>query len=147
MDGYGFVISHELASNVFVDERGVRFAFRLRQAMLQSLDDYIEESLLVEVSSGKLDRWNTILDRYVQTQSMSVVTTIIPDKLLFFVHPNVSFEEYLNEWKHCLDHALEEPALYQTKPLRKKAYARVGLMGNPSDGFYGTYTLQKAKLL
>lgn len=44
----------------------------------------------------------------------------------------------LSDYKRCLDegrHPLYAGA--DTKPITKRAYARVGLVGNPSDGFYG----------
>jgi hypothetical protein len=117
---------------VYVNWKGVNFAFRLSQKLLQGLDDYNEKSL------GVL--WNDALGRYIQSQSSSVTSSAVPDTLLSYVIPNLTLEEYMSEWKDCLNDTLKVPTNYQKKPLRTKAYARVGLMGNPSDGFYGTYT-------
>ena len=48
-----------------------------------------------------------------------------------FMEMQLPLDEYLADW---LDDAGTPCAM---DPIHVKAYARVGLMGNPSDGFYG----------
>ena len=43
----------------------------------------------------------------------------------------------LAEYRACLSGSSPQQATEVQAPITKKAYARVGLMGNPSDGFNG----------
>lgn len=123
----------------------MEFAFRLSQKLLQGLDDYQQVGLPI-TSERKPIRWNDALNQYIQSQACTV-STMVSDTLLSFINPNINLKEYLNKWKNCLDHGLEVPTNYQNKVLRTKAYARVGLMGNPSDGFYGIVAFSKCSTI
>ncbi|KAF7727646.1 hypothetical protein EC973_007304 [Apophysomyces ossiformis] len=56
-----------------------------------------------------------------------------------FMSPTLTLSAYQTSWMSYLDKYLDEDGVenHQTQPIHTKAYARVGLMGNPSDGFYG----------
>lgn len=75
----------------------------------------------------KLDKWNPKM------------TIPVPNgRLVAYANPNISFQEYLDHWQDCLRDRLRiDTSHLQTNPIHQRAYARVGLMGNPSDGFFG----------
>ncbi|OAD74978.1 hypothetical protein PHYBLDRAFT_111376 [Phycomyces blakesleeanus NRRL 1555(-)] len=55
--------------------------------------------------------------------------------------PNISLYDYQSIWSSYFDKNIKDKYLkddkYNTDPIIVRSYARVGLMGNPSDGFYG----------
>ncbi|RCH99315.1 hypothetical protein CU097_015348 [Rhizopus azygosporus] len=75
----------------------------------------------------KIDKWNPKM------------TIPVPNgRLVAYANPNISFQEYLDHWQDCLRDRLRiDTSHLQTNPIHQRAYARVGLMGNPSDGFFG----------
>ncbi|KAI9321265.1 ribosomal protein S5 domain 2-type protein [Dichotomocladium elegans] len=73
------------------------------------------------------------LSTAVTESSVSIDRVLIPaPSTTRFMHEDLSLAEYLSDW-------WAEPDAPQSlpDPIHVKAYARVGLMGNPSDGFYG----------
>lgn len=111
------------------------FAFGMSQEVLNGLDDYNENHL-----TDKKINWQNELDVYIQAQASTYKSNENACPLFDYVDPKVSLTSYIDHWVSCLDHKLDQRSKvckFQTEPLHIKAYARVGLMGNPSDGFYG----------
>lgn len=54
-----------------------------------------------------------------------------------YMMDSVDFEQYERDFAKAFDHHHRNGGGGKRDPIRVKAYARVGLMGNPSDGFYG----------
>ncbi|KAJ8659621.1 hypothetical protein O0I10_004600 [Lichtheimia ornata] len=81
---------------------------------------------------SNLDGWS-VIDQEKELAMMISDHIIVDDKpaAARFMEEQLSFDEYLADW---LDDAGTPCAM---DPIHVKAYARVGLMGNPSDGFYG----------
>lgn len=50
---------------------------------------------------------------------------------------DISFSEYMDKWSKLFSPYVTSEQRVTREPIHVKAYARVGLMGNPSDGFYG----------
>ncbi|RUP45372.1 hypothetical protein BC936DRAFT_148260 [Jimgerdemannia flammicorona] len=72
-----------------------------------------------------------------------VLTSFLPNApTLSYLTPTTTFSSYTSIYSTCLDHVLNPRSLltnpsHQSFPIVSRSYARVGLMGNPSDGFYG----------
>lgn len=81
---------------------------------------------------SNLNEWSTI-DQEKELAMMISDHVVVDEKpaAARFMDEDLSLEEYLTNW---LDDAGTPCAM---DPIHVKAYARVGLMGNPSDGFYG----------
>ncbi|KAI8073514.1 ribosomal protein S5 domain 2-type protein [Gilbertella persicaria] len=121
---------------VYYNQQNIPFAFGMSYQVLEGLDDVNEKKLAT--SAKDLEHgWPDELDSYMQQQPDTRLETVENSPLLNYVHPNLSLQDYLNQWESCLDHRLKLDTPCQTEPIHMKAYARVGLMGNPSDGFYG----------
>jgi hypothetical protein len=61
-----------------------------------------------------------------------------------YLDPRVTLSDYLEIWEKRLDSNIppRSPENYpdhQSDPIVTRSHARVGLMGNPSDGFYGKH--------
>ncbi|CAM0142548.1 unnamed protein product [Umbelopsis sp. WA50703] len=59
-----------------------------------------------------------------------------------YLDPRVTLSDYLKTWEKLLDSNIpprcpETFPNHQSQPIITRSNARVGLMGNPSDGFYG----------
>jgi hypothetical protein len=59
-----------------------------------------------------------------------------------YLNPRVTLKEYLEKWEKLLDSNIpprspENHPHHKEEPIVTRSFARVGLMGNPSDGFYG----------
>lgn len=79
-----------------------------------------------------LDGWS-VIDQEKELAMMISDHIVVDEKpaAARFMEEQLPFDEYLADW---LDDAGTPCAM---DPIHVKAYARVGLMGNPSDGFYG----------
>ncbi|KAG2200433.1 hypothetical protein INT46_002066 [Mucor plumbeus] len=114
------------------------FIFGMSYELLQSLDDYIEK-----VSPTADVDQKSRLKLYIITKAYgaSISKLSVEDYPVFdYVDPNVSLQSYLDTWQFCKNDDFDNRCRsfkFQTEPLHMRAYARVGLMGNPSDGFYG----------
>ncbi|CAG8563307.1 7441_t:CDS:2, partial [Scutellospora calospora] len=55
--------------------------------------------------------------------------------------PSLTLREYLSFFKSLFDNSIDTqknlPSYHQLTTITTRSYARIGLMGNPSDGFYG----------
>lgn len=63
-----------------------------------------------------------------------------------YLDPRVTLNDYLKTWEKLLDTNIppRSPKTFpnhQSQPIITRSNARVGLMGNPSDGFYGERNL------
>ncbi|KAG2230661.1 hypothetical protein INT48_005617 [Thamnidium elegans] len=119
----------------------VPFAFGMSQKALQGLDDHNEKKLAM-LPSRNPELFNRLdeLDSYIHAQALNQVSDTDGLPLFDFVHPQLSLSSYIDCWVNRLDHKLVQRSKQleiQTRPLHIKSYARVGLMGNPSDGFFG----------
>lgn len=108
---------------IYTTEKHVPFAYGMDLSLLNSLDSLEQEG-------------NKALSDILEP---TLTCGNIP--LFDYVDPRVTFQSYLDLWSHRLDHTLldrsKSLSSIQFDPIHIKAYARVGLMGNPSDGFYG----------
>jgi glucuronokinase len=107
-------------------------AFGLCHDKVVGLDCFIESQLNKNEESK--EGWEA-LAAYAGDYQTHVVSG---DHFQFLNHA-VTLDDYLKNWIHCLDHKLEGNNVFKLEPLNVKAHARVGLMGNPSDGFYGKH--------
>ncbi|KAG1245548.1 hypothetical protein G6F68_015015 [Rhizopus microsporus] len=78
-----------------------------------------------------------LVDYVKRQESNSFITTAKGATLFDFADPTLSFQTYLDHWENCLRYELKKEIKLKTNPIHQRAYARVGLMGNPSDGFFG----------
>lgn len=114
------------------------FIFGMSYELLQGLDDYIEK-----VSPTTDVDQKSRLKLYIITKAYDAsISKLSADDypVLNYVDPNVSLQSYLDKWQFCKNDDFDNRCRsfkFQTEPLHMRAYARVGLMGNPSDGFYG----------
>lgn len=119
----------------------VPFAFGMSKEVLQGLDDHNENNLISLPSENpKQLNWLDELDLYIQVQSLAQISSTDGLPLFDFVNPQLSLFSYINNWVYSLDHKLvsrSKKLEIQTNPIHIRSYARVGLMGNPSDGFFG----------
>ncbi|GAA5815661.1 hypothetical protein MFLAVUS_009174 [Mucor flavus] len=119
----------------------VPFAFGMSKEVLQGLDDHNENNLIsLPSEKPKQLNWLDELDLYIQVQSLAQISSTDGLPLFDFVNPQLSLFSYINNWVYSLDHKLvlrSKKLEIQTNPIHIKSYARVGLMGNPSDGFFG----------
>lgn len=130
---------------VLYNNAHIPFAFGMSYQVLTGLDDHNEKRSVLPSPSLKEDsasllRWQNDLDHYIHSQGVTFVYKEESTSHLDYVHPKVTLASYLDHWASCLDHKLNERSKefsFQAKPLHVRSYARVGLMGNPSDGFYG----------
>ncbi|KAI8982606.1 hypothetical protein BDB01DRAFT_843451 [Pilobolus umbonatus] len=70
--------------------------------------------------------WMKRLKDFLISNQLSIAQTAPHLDLMEYYTDDCSLTEYLENWMG-----------YRNRHIRKRAYARVGLMGNPSDGFYG----------
>lgn len=126
---------------VLYTESQIPYAFGMSREVLNRLDDHNEKHLADE----KLN-WQDELSNYIQAQASAHKSSDDALPLFDYVDPKVPLTSYIDHWVSCLDHKLDQRSKvfkFQTEPLHIKSYARVGLMGNPSDGFYGTMIKRK----
>lgn len=113
-------------------EKNVSFAFGINASLLNELDKRSEVSASDET-------WQQTLCGILGDTAETYLSKSSP--LFDYVDTSVTFQSYLDLWSQRLDHTLLQRSKLlkkiQMDPIHIKAYARVGLMGNPSDGFYG----------
>ncbi|OBZ81169.1 Glucuronokinase 1, partial [Choanephora cucurbitarum] len=132
----------EKAENfVYYNADQAPFAFGMSLQVVEGLDDHNEKNMeTLPTKDPKRLCWQDELDLYIQVQSEAHIEHINDGpgtSLLTYVNRNISLRDYLDRWESCLDHQLKTEIQFQDAPVHTKAYARVGLMGNPSDGFHG----------
>lgn len=114
------------------------FIFGMSYELLQGLDDYIER---VSPTTDVDQRSRLKLYIITKAYDASISKLSVDDYPVFdYVNSNVSLQSYLGTWQFCKNDDFDnrcKSSKFQTEPLHMRAYARVGLMGNPSDGFYG----------
>ncbi|KAG1044718.1 hypothetical protein G6F43_011418 [Rhizopus delemar] len=110
---------------------GLPVAFGLSLEAVACLDEYM---LTLEANESEKE-----LVDYVKRQESNSFITIAKGATLFdFADPTLSFQTYLDHWENCMRYELKSKEIsLKTNPIHQRAYARVGLMGNPSDGFFG----------
>ncbi|KAK4511508.1 phosphatidylinositol-binding protein scs2 [Mucor velutinosus] len=119
-----------------MDENSI--AFGMSFELLQGLDDYIEQV----APTADADQ-SSRLKLYIITKAYDASVSKLSAEdypLLNYVDASISLQSYLDTWQFCKDDDFNNRCKsfkFQTEPLHMRAYARVGLMGNPSDGFYG----------
>ncbi|KAI9283225.1 hypothetical protein BY458DRAFT_427791, partial [Sporodiniella umbellata] len=101
----------------------VPIAFGLTLEAIQSLDEL------------KIKDSHQSLESFVEKQHTWISLSAIGN-LMGYAYPQLSISSYLNQWEDCLSHK-QTKHTNKTEPIHQRAYARVGLMGNPSDGFFG----------
>ncbi|CEP14032.1 hypothetical protein [Parasitella parasitica] len=138
------VLQHTHSELFDVDRNFIRmidedpFIFGMSLELLQGVDDYIEKV----APTADTDQKNR-LKLYIITKAhrASISKLSVEDYSVFsYADPDVSLQSYLDVWQFCKNDDFDsrrKSFKFQTKPLHMRAYARVGLMGNPSDGFYG----------
>lgn len=113
----------------------------MSQEVLKGLDDHNEKNLAVlPYENLKKLNWLDELDLYIQVQAYAQISNKDGLPSFDFVDPVLPLASYIDYWVHALDRPILRPDhqfSFQSLPIHIKAYARVGLMGNPSDGFYG----------
>ncbi len=105
-------------------------AFGLSLEAVACLDEYM---LTLEANESEKE----LVDYVKRQESNSFITTAKGATLFDFADPTLSFQTYLDHWENCLRYELKKEIKLKTNPIHQRAYARVGLMGNPSDGFFG----------
>ncbi|KAL7321773.1 hypothetical protein PS15m_001507 [Mucor circinelloides] len=119
-----------------IDENPVIFGMSFE--LLQALDSYIEEV----APTSDADQ-NSRLNLYIITKAYDASISKLSKNdypALNYIDSSISLQSYLDTWQFCKDDDFSNRCKsfkFQTEPLHMRAYARVGLMGNPSDGFYG----------
>ncbi|KAI8388033.1 ribosomal protein S5 domain 2-type protein [Radiomyces spectabilis] len=114
----------------------IPIAYTLSQSTLHSIEQYLEEN------QSSFDSPTDELTHFMTSRSGTASLVHIPHKESHeFMLPTVTLDEYLRHWSKYsppgLERKLSSGVHFSTEPIETKAYARVGLMGNPSDGFYG----------
>ncbi|GAB5586114.1 hypothetical protein Unana1_01014 [Umbelopsis nana] len=121
-------------------------AFVIRHDRLGHLEPYLRQAHKTSPSSSF--RTNTLVSLQEQfctffEQEENVQTVEVEYISAYgYLDPRVMLKDYLGKWEKFLDDNIppRSPNNYtdhQSEPIITRSYARVGLMGNPSDGFYG----------
>ncbi|KAI7865576.1 hypothetical protein BDF14DRAFT_1730045, partial [Spinellus fusiger] len=114
-------------------------AFSISNSTLRHLDESIKEQRIVP-SFATLSLDGLEKELLILLSSQNSVENIQLDfsSISQFMSPGLSLESYQHHWAGYFDALKKNLAPdYTTQPIQKRSYARVGLMGNPSDGFYG----------
>jgi glucuronokinase len=131
-------------------------AFVIRQDRLSSLEPYLRKLHQERKRSNSGENTVVSLERdlfsfYEQEEN---VKTVEVDYVAAYgyLNPRVTLNEYLEKWEKLLDGNIpprspENHPHHQTDPIVTRSHARVGLMGNPSDGFYGKIKNRSRKRL
>ncbi|CAO3639628.1 unnamed protein product [Cunninghamella blakesleeana] len=119
-------------------------AFCISLNHIQSLEHVIESfsSSLVQEDKLKICSMDMInqLTNFIQSKDNNDLSLTIQLSSSFYEYSNhqLTLSDYIYNWMALFDQQQTLPSsLPLPEIIRKKAYARVGLMGNPSDGFYG----------
>lgn len=124
------------------NKNDIPLAFCLSLNNIQSLENMIESKTSTPTFEqiGVKDM-NDQLFNYIQSKNDSTILTIKTSSHYEYLDYQLTLSDYLHHWKSIFDQEEEkkekELVTSLSEIIRKKAYARVGLMGNPSDGFYG----------
>ncbi|KAG2188493.1 hypothetical protein INT44_001247 [Umbelopsis vinacea] len=121
-------------------------AFVIRHDRLTQLEPYLRKvhQEVKQVNSGE----NTVVsleqDIFRFYEQEEGVKAIEVDYVTSYgyLNPRVTLKEYLEKWEKLLDSNIpprspENYPHHKQDPIVTRSFARVGLMGNPSDGFYG----------
>jgi glucuronokinase len=122
----------EIGNFFITSSKKLPVAFGLCHDKVVGLDCFIESQL--NKSEENKEGWEALAAYAGDYQ-----THVVSGDHFQFLDRAVTLDDYLKNWIHCLDHKLEGNNVFKLEPLNVKAYARVGLMGNPSDGFYGKH--------
>ncbi|KAG0190272.1 hypothetical protein DFQ28_002253 [Apophysomyces sp. BC1034] len=97
--------------------RSVDSEIQIKDQQEQTLDEELENYMGQRHHACRVD-WETVFD---------------------FMNATLSLSSYQTTWVSYFDSYLGHHGdeSHQVDPIHTKSYARVGLMGNPSDGFYG----------
>ncbi|KAI8967296.1 hypothetical protein BDF20DRAFT_829811 [Mycotypha africana] len=142
--------THNFVTRVVSEEKELAIAFGMDQTLLKTLEDDLSsidstQILQKHIEKESMPNWRHDVEHYIkikteETSSQCKIIDREDDDSFAFVDPALSLEAYSNKWMDCLDNQISqhmEHQILQTEPIHVKTYARVGLMGNPSDGFYG----------
>lgn len=77
------------------------------------------------------------LESFVKQKPECAQITLERQLSTFGYLQDISFSEYLEKWSKLFSEYVSADERVTREPIHVKAYARVGLMGNPSDGFFG----------
>ncbi|KAI9021437.1 ribosomal protein S5 domain 2-type protein, partial [Phycomyces nitens] len=112
-------------------------AFGLSHSTLETLEKYTQGHQNREASKG----FTLEIKDFILSQDASTEIQIEYSPTFDFMDPDISLLDYINTWSCYFDNMLKDKYsrnhIYSTEPITVRSYARVGLMGNPSDGFYG----------
>ncbi|KAL1919007.1 uncharacterized protein VTP21DRAFT_2388 [Calcarisporiella thermophila] len=116
-------------------------AFVLTQASSEKIADYIESQY--QRGDEGCEEVLTIphqraIVKFFQQESPTVVYTTMDERLTTWSHPDIGLDDYQIHWRT----ALQTPQSasddnHSSSPIITRSNARIGLLGNPSDGFYG----------
>ncbi|KAJ3051808.1 hypothetical protein HK097_007174 [Rhizophlyctis rosea] len=125
------------------------FFMRLPVTILNEMHRYLEHCIELfpdnDLPSEHEDDENTsasLLSKWITTKFPSVKLDLRKLEVNGWADPNLTLQQYLTKW------ATFTPTTFSTSnlptspthpriPITSRCYARCGLMGNPSDGFYG----------
>ncbi|CAO3632065.1 unnamed protein product [Cunninghamella echinulata] len=124
------------------NKNDIPLAFCLSLENIQSLENMIESKTTTTVLEQiSVEDMNNQLFNYIKSKNDSTILTIETSSFYKYLDYQLTLSDYLHHWKPIFDQEEKEKGKIAVTSLpeiiRKKAYARVGLMGNPSDGFYG----------
>lgn len=121
-------------------------AFVIRHERLTQLEPYLRKVHQEEkkVDSGEntvVSLETDIFNFYEQEEGVKAVEVDYV-AAYGYLNPRVTLKKYLEKWEKLLDSNIpprspENYPHHKEEPIVTRSFARVGLMGNPSDGFYG----------
>ncbi|KAI9245355.1 ribosomal protein S5 domain 2-type protein [Phascolomyces articulosus] len=88
-------------------------------------------------SLASLPQTSTLYDALNIDDNKQQVVKVQQPSTHLYMDDSLSLDNFLSTWLDYFEKRREGSCLAKTDVLQVKAYARVGLMGNPSDGFYG----------
>lgn len=125
-------------------------AFVIRHDRLSYLEPYLRQ--VHQDGQDFVSGTNTLVslqnDLFTFFDREDMVKTVEVDYVPAYAYldPRVTLSDYLEIWEKRLDSNIppRSPENYpdhQSDPIVTRSHARVGLMGNPSDGFYGKQSI------
>ncbi|CAG8501985.1 8271_t:CDS:2 [Acaulospora morrowiae] len=113
------------------------------QNVLSLIDQYLlsmsKRSIVVGCKFG--DDIEQFLKFVIHQNHCAKIISLSNIRLFKWKDPILDLSSYLSTFRYSLDQMLGQYLIHPTKrrsdPIITRSYARIGLMGNPSDGFYG----------
>ncbi|CAG8559581.1 7210_t:CDS:2 [Dentiscutata erythropus] len=119
-------------------------AYMFHSSALYLIEEYTsknKETINANDSNDSLDCVEKFI-QFMMNKSLNTKMIMISYQPLFkWKDPVLTLKEYMSFFKSLFDDTIviqkDPPLSHQSTSITTRSYARIGLIGNPSDGFYG----------